>query len=176
MEKVVNGRKNSCLIFLTGFMGCGKTTLGRKLSARLNCPFIDLDHVIEEKEGMTIAQYFSRFGEDAFRQLESNILKHTLYPDCAVVSTGGGLPCYFDNMEWMNAYGKTVYIKMPAKALADRLEQGNDDRPVLQHKKGNELLQFISEKLDEREFFYKQAAVIADGLSLTAEKLDALLF
>ena len=110
------------LIFLIGFMGCGKTTLGRKLASRLEYDFIDLDHVLEAEVGMSIAEYFSSFGEDAFRKLESEVLKKMDYPEHAVVSTGGGLPCFFDHMEWMNAHGKTVYIKLSPKTLADRLE------------------------------------------------------
>src|SRR5476651_2201785 len=88
-------------IFLIGYMGSGKTTLGRRLAARLGYEFIDLDQVFEEKEGITIAQYFTYYGEDAFRKEESAILKQTHYPEKAVISTGGGLPCFFDNMDWM---------------------------------------------------------------------------
>src|ERR1700750_2431868 len=95
--------KGTGLVFLIGFMGCGKTTLGRKLASRMGYPFIDLDHVLEAKAGMTIAEYFNAFGEDAFRKLESEILKQTDYPENAIVSTGGGLPCFFDNMAWINA-------------------------------------------------------------------------
>jgi shikimate kinase len=163
------------LIFLIGFMGCGKTTLGRKLANRLGYMFIDLDHVLEAQEGMTIAQYFSTFGEDAFRKLESDVLKQTKYPQNAVISTGGGLPCFFDNIEWMNAHGKSVYIKLSPKALAGRLENEKEERPLLREKHGDALVAFIEEKLTEREKFYNQATVIADGLSLTAEKVEKLL-
>jgi len=110
------------LIFFTGFMGCGKTTWSRKLAAHLGYEFIDLDHVLEEQVGMSIAEYFSSFGEEAFRKLESEVLKQTPYPENAVVSTGGGLACFFDNMHWMNTHGKTVYIKLSPKTLVDRLE------------------------------------------------------
>jgi len=97
-SKPVSGKLG--IIFLIGFMGCGKTTLGRKLAARLGYEFMDLDHIFEAQAGMTIAQYFSSFGEDAFRKLESEVLRQTRYPPNAVVSTGGGLPCFFDNMDW----------------------------------------------------------------------------
>jgi len=159
------------LIFLIGFMGSGKTTLGRKLASRMGYAFMDLDHILEAREGMTIAEYFSRFGEDAFRKLESDVLKQTSYPENAVVSTGGGLPCFFDNMQWMNAHGKTIYIKLAPKILADRLKNERIERPVLNGKHGEELLAFIEEKLAEREKFYNQAAIITDGLSLTADKV-----
>ena len=163
------------LIFLIGFMGCGKTTLGRKLASRLGYMFMDLDHILEAQVGMTIAEYFSQFGEDAFRKLESDVLKQSPYPEHAVISTGGGLPCFFDNIEWMNAHGKSVYIKLSPKTLAARLENEKEERPLLREKHGEALVAFIGEKLMEREPFYNQATVIADGLSLTAEKVEGLL-
>ncbi|WP_428330488.1 shikimate kinase [Mucilaginibacter sp.] len=163
------------LIFLIGFMGCGKTTLGRKLANRLGYPFMDLDHVLEEQAGMSIADYFSNFGEDAFRKLESEVLKQTVYPEHAVISTGGGLPCFFDNIDWINAHGKSVYIKLSSKTLADRLEHEKTKRPLLREKHGDTLIAFIDEKLAEREGFYNKATVVTDGLGLTAMKVEALL-
>ncbi|ASU35814.1 shikimate kinase [Mucilaginibacter xinganensis] len=163
------------LIFLIGFMGCGKTTLGRKLAARLGYEFMDLDHIMEAQAGMTIAEYFSTHGEDAFRKLESEVLKQTEYPEHAVVSTGGGLPCFFDNMQWVNAHGRSVYIQLSPKTLADRLEHEKNKRPLLREKHGEALIAFISEKLIEREPFYKQATFVANGLSLTAEKVAEIL-
>ncbi len=163
------------LIFLVGFMGSGKTTLGRKLAARMGYEFIDLDHRLEQQAELSIAEYFSLFGEDAFRKNESEVLKTTAYPENAIVSTGGGLPCYFDNMDWMNATGKTVYIRLSPKTLADRLESGKEERPLLQEKHGDELVAFIESKLAEREGFYAKANIITDGLSLSAEKMEQIL-
>ena len=171
----VNTNYSAGRIFLTGYMGCGKTTLGKKLAARLGCPFIDLDHVLEAQEGITIADYFAAHGEAAFRELESSVLKNTPYADNAIISTGGGLPCFFDHMEWMKAHGQVVYIKLNAGVLASRLENNKDDRPILRHKHGEELIAFINEKLTEREPFYNQANIIAEGISLTAEKVEGLL-
>ncbi len=162
-------------IFLTGFMGSGKTTLGRKLAARLNYPFIDLDHVLEGQTGMTIPEYFARHGEDHFRALESRVLKTMDYPEDAVISTGGGLPCFFDHMAWMNRQGRTIYIKLAPKALAARLENAKADRPLLREKHGEALVAFIEEKLTEREPYYLQAQIVAEGLGLTAEKLEEIL-
>jgi len=163
------------LIFLIGFMGCGKTTLGRKLASRLGYEFMDLDHILEAQAGMSIADYFSNFGEAAFRQLESDVLKQTKYPEHAVISTGGGLPCFFDNMEWMNAHGTSLYIQLSPKTLADRLEHEKMKRPLLQDKHGDALIAFIEDKLTEREFFYKQASIVAKGLGINAEKAELLL-
>jgi len=162
-------------IFLIGFMGSGKTTLGRKLASRMGYEFIDLDHKLEQQVELSIAEYFQLFGEDAFRQLESQVLKKTLYPDNAIISTGGGLPCFFDNMDWMKANGKSVYIKLNPKTLADRLETGKEERPLLQDKHGDALVEFIEQKLVEREKFYSQASIVIDGLSLTAEKLEQVI-
>lgn len=161
--------------FIVGFMGCGKTTWSRKLAAKLGYEFIDLDHVLEAKAGMSIAEYFSSFGEDAFRKLESQVLKETEYAENTVVSTGGGLPCFFDNMDWMNVNGKTLYIKLSPKTLADRLENSKTIRPVLQGKKGDELVEFITGKLAEREGFYLQASNIVEGIDMSVEKLEEAL-
>lgn len=163
------------LIFFTGFMGCGKTTWSRKLAAHLGYEFIDLDQVLEEQVGMTIAEYFSSFGEESFRKLESEVLKQTAYPENAVVSTGGGLPCFFDNMAWMKANGKTIYIKLSPKTLIDRLEKGKAKRPLLRDKHGEELLDFITLKLSEREPYYLQAKYIANGIDMSVEYLEQLI-
>jgi len=156
-------------------MGSGKTTLGRKLAARMNYEFIDLDHKLEQQVELSIAEYFSFFGEDSFRKLEKEVLRKTIYPENVVISTGGGLPCFFDNIEWMKANGKVVYINLSPKTLADRLEAGKEERPLLQDKHGEALVAFIEKKLEEREPFYSQANIIADGLSLTAERLEQIL-
>ncbi|MGN8072566.1 shikimate kinase [Mucilaginibacter sp. 22184] len=161
--------------FLVGFMGCGKTTWSRKLAAKLGYEFIDLDHVLEAKAGMSIAEYFSSFGEDSFRKLESEVLKQTEYPENVVVSTGGGLPCFFDHMQWMNTHGQTLYIKLSPKTLADRLTNSKTVRPVLQGKQGDELVEFITGKLAERESFYLQAAYIVEGIDMSVEKLEEAL-
>ncbi|MBW4891236.1 AAA family ATPase [Mucilaginibacter sp. HMF5004] len=168
-------QKGHGLIFLVGFMGCGKTTWARKLAAKLECDFMDLDHVLEAKVGMAIPEYFNAHGESAFRQLESDVLKQTDYPASAIVSTGGGLPCFFDNMDWMNSHGKSIYIRLSPKTLGDRLENAKTVRPVLQGKKGDELVAFITEKLAEREGFYNRATFIIDGIDMSVEKLEAVI-
>jgi len=159
-------------VFFIGFMGCGKTHWGRKLAAHLGYDFMDLDHILEAKAGMTIAEYFATHGEEAFRKLESSILKETAYPENVIVSTGGGLPCFFDNLDWMNANGKTLYIKLSPKSLADRLENAKTKRPLLQDKHDEELVMFIAGKLAEREGFYNRASYIVDGINLSVERLE----
>jgi shikimate kinase len=158
-------------VYLIGFMGCGKTSWGKKLAAGLGYNFIDLDHVLEAQVGSTIAEYFASHGEKAFRKLESEVLKQTEYPENVIVSTGGGLPCFFDNMDWMNNHGQTLYIQLSPKGLASRLENAKTPRPVLQGKKGDELVAFIEHKLAEREGFYLQATHYVDGIDMSVEKL-----
>ena len=162
-------------LFFIGFMGCGKTTWGRKLANHLGYEFMDLDHVLEEKAGMTIAEYFTAHGQDAFRELESSILKETNYPENVVVSTGGGLPCFFDNMDWMNANGKTLYIKLSPKTLAERLDKGKTTRPLIAGKHGEELVAFIAEKLAEREDFYNRATHVINGIDMSVEMLSSVI-
>jgi shikimate kinase len=158
-------------LFFIGFMGCGKTTWSRKLANHLGYEFMDLDHILETKVGMTIAEYFEAHGQDAFRQLESSILKETDYPENVVISTGGGLPSFFDNMEWMNANGQTLYIKLSPKTLAERLDKGKTTRPLIQGLHSDELVAFIADKLAEREGFYEQATHIVNGIDMSVEML-----
>nr|WP_294948511.1 shikimate kinase [uncultured Mucilaginibacter sp.] len=162
-------------VYLIGFMGCGKTSWGKKLAAGLGYNFIDLDHSLEAQVGCTIAEYFASHGEEAFRKLESKVLKTTEYPENVIVSTGGGLPCFFDNMDWMNSHGQTLYIQLSPKGLASRLENAKTPRPVLQGKKGDELVAFIEQKLAEREGFYLQATHYVDGIDMSVEKLAEIV-
>ncbi|EHQ25431.1 shikimate kinase [Mucilaginibacter paludis] len=163
------------VIFLIGFMGCGKTTLGRKLANRLGYQFFDLDDELEKRAAMSIPDYFRDYGEAKFRELESLVLKQTNYPANAIVSTGGGLPCFFDHIDWMNSRGKTLYVKLSPRTLADRLENGKADRPLLREKHGDALIAFIEEKLAEREVFYNRATFVVDGLNLNAEKAEQII-
>jgi shikimate kinase len=162
-------------IFLIGFMGCGKSTLGRKLATRLGYTLIDLDHQVEKIANSTIANYFSANGEEAFRKLESETLKTLDYPKNCVVATGGGTPCYFDNMDWMNANGLTIYIEMTPLALAKRLEQGISKRPLLSNLSEEGIVHFIENKLEERNVFYKKAKYSLNGINLTPEQIHALI-
>lgn len=162
-------------IFLIGFMGCGKSTMGKKLAVKLGYEFIDLDHQIELSIGTTIAEYFSVHGEAAFRKLESETLKTFDYPANSVIATGGGAPCFFDNIEWMNASGLSIYIEMPAAALAKRLESGKEKRPLLRDLNEAEMIEFIEKKLNEREVFYKRALLTVNGINLTADAMRAII-
>lgn len=162
-------------IFLIGFMGCGKTTLAKKLSARLGYRLVDLDHEIEHKLGQSVASFFADHGEDAFRKLESEMLKTLNYDQNTVIATGGGTPCFFDNMDWMNAHGHTIYIEMPPPALATRLQGGKASRPLLKDLNKEEIQHYIEQKLSEREVHYQKAKSIVSGINLGADDLRALI-
>ncbi len=158
-------------VFLVGFMGSGKTTIGKKLANYLKCDFIDLDKLIETKVGMSIVQYFELHGESAFRDLEREVLQKTDFPENVIIATGGGAPCFGDNMSWMNENGLVAYLSLSAKALASRLENSKTDRPLIRNLKGDELEGFISTKLAEREPFYNQSKFVVSASDLTAERL-----
>lgn len=159
------------IIFLVGFMGCGKSTKAKQLANKLDCQVIDLDAVIVEQEEQTIAEYFAAHGEASFRQLESDTLKNYPYPETCVVATGGGLPCFFDNMEWMNANGKTVYLHMEPAQLVSRLHN-REKRPLLKGMDDEQLLSFIEMKLAERDHYYNQAQFIVNAFDLDVEVLE----
>ena len=162
-------------VFLIGFMGSGKTTIGKKLANYLKYEFIDLDKLIESKAGMSIVNYFELHGEGAFRELERDTLQKTEFPENVIIATGGGAPCFGDNMEWMNKNGLVAYLSLTPKALASRLEHSKTDRPLIRHLKGDELIDFISSKLHDREVFYNQAKYVVSASDLTAERLSFYL-
>lgn len=147
-------------IFLEGFMGCGKSTFGRKLAAELEWDFIDLDDYIEEKEGRSISDIFEKEGESFFRELETKTLEETRDWTNTVISCGGGTPCFNDNAERINQLGYSVYIKLPASVLKGRLIGEKAKRPLLAKLTDEELLTFIQYKLAEREPFYTKAKKI----------------
>lgn len=150
-----------------GYMGAGKTTLGKTLSKSLNLSFIDLDYYIERRYHKEIRQLFAEKGEDGFRDIERRMLHEVAEFEDVLISTGGGTPCFFDNMQFMNQAGVSVYLKVSADELAKRLELCKQTRPVLKNRSGEELKAFISESLKTRLPFYEQAQIIFD-----AEKMD----
>ncbi len=163
-------------IYLIGFMGCGKSSLGRRLADKLNYTFFDTDTVLEEKAGMKVPEIFSQLGEETFRELEAKVLRETASVEQVVVATGGGMPCYFDNMDFMLQNGKTIYIRMDPTSLADRIENSHKKRPLVDHLKGDALIQTIKEKLALREPYYLKAECIVKGESLKPKHVISLIF
>ncbi len=151
-------------IFLIGFMGSGKTAMGKLLAKTSNLHFIDLDAYIENKYRKTIAQIFEEEGEAAFREKERACLHEVADFEDVVISTGGGAPCFFDNMEFMNSRGETIYLKLQPEHLAQRLSSPKANvRPLVKNKTGDELLQYITHLLSIREPFYLQSQRIVEG-------------
>ncbi|MFW5822309.1 MAG: shikimate kinase [Tangfeifania sp.] len=144
-------------IYLIGYMGCGKTTLGKRLSKHMGLQFIDMDHYIEKRNCKTVPQLFKEFGELGFRQRERKALEELAEFTDIVIATGGGAPCFFDNIDLMNRTGKTIYLNIHPKILASRLLKSKTERPLIKGKSRNELIEFIDETLRKRNKFYKQA-------------------
>jgi shikimate kinase len=149
-------------IYLTGFMGCGKSHSGQLLARQIGYAFADLDDIFEQSVGGSIAAYFSRHGEAAFRQEEAKILRGTAVLARHVIACGGGTPCFHGNMEWINAHGLSIYLKASPHLLAARLRPERAHRPLLRDIQDAELENFIREKLAIRESFYEKAALWFD--------------
>ena len=154
-------------IILFGFMGSGKSTYGRKLAKKMNHEFIDLDHYIESREKESIKHIFSHQGEDRFREIERECLLEILKKDNYVLATGGGTPCFYDNMKVMNQYGLTIYLKLDIKTLVSRLINAKINRPLIWGKSEKELTDFIKKTLKKRKKYYKKA-----HLTINAKDLD----
>lgn len=150
-------------IFLTGYMGAGKTTLGKAFAREMNIPFIDLDWYIEERFHKSIRELFIERGEASFRELERNMLHEVAEFEDVIISTGGGTPCFFDNMDYMNGHGQTVFLDVHPDILFERLRVATQQRPILQGKTDEELRAFIVEALAKRAPFYSQASYRFDA-------------
>jgi shikimate kinase len=163
-------------LYITGFMGSGKTTYGIELAEELGYDFFDLDKAVEKKAGKSIVEIFEKEGEGAFRTLESETLLETgSLDDNTVISTGGGTPCFHNNMTWMNQHGKTIYLKLFETELQKRLADQLHERPLLKELTKDTLLDFIYKTLRERAHFYHQAQVVIYPPSLPAEQLAIML-
>ncbi len=145
------------LIFLVGYMGCGKTTFGRQLASELGWQFADLDELIEERYKISITDFFEKYGEDNFRRIENMMLREVLSWKDSVISTGGGTPCYYNNMELMNGFGVTVFLDTSIPTLVERLIHGKRKRPLLNGVGVEELNLKINNHLSQRRFYYEQA-------------------
>ena len=168
-------------IFLLGFMGVGKSTLGNMIASGLGYEFFDFDTIIEEEMGMSISTIFAEYGELFFRKVEHDTLGEVIQTrDDFVMGTGGGLPCFNDNMARMNRFGYTVYLRASAEEIAERLSTSSGTRPLIRGKSRHELDIFVKELLSKREEFYQQANLIVDldlsrSKQANAAKLQAML-
>ncbi len=162
-------------IFLLGFMGAGKSYWGRLLADKMHLPYYDLDEVIVEEEGKTVAEIFAAEGEDFFRRREKEKLQEIARREEFILSCGGGTPCFFDNIQFMNAAGVTVWLNPSITAMIERIARKRHKRPLVKELDDGELKAFVEKKLSEREPFYRQSRLIIDtaneSIDTIAEKL-----
>lgn len=158
---------------MVGYMGCGKTSMSKRLAKRLGMRFVDTDTMVEQIEGATIADIFRYEGEEYFRKIERQMLERSVASgDDVVVSTGGGLPAWGDNMEYMNRSGKTIYLRRSAEQIASRLSPyGRQKRPKLRGLNDEELIRFMRENMAEREPFYAKSHLVVDGEGLSDNEI-----
>ncbi|MDE5962286.1 shikimate kinase [uncultured Duncaniella sp.] len=156
-------------IFLIGYMGSGKSTLGRALSQRCDVDFIDLDDYIEARAGKKIREIFAEEGEAAFRDLERRMLLEVSEKDNVLVACGGGTPCFGDNMSLMNSRGITVLLQTSHQRLFERLKRGRHKRPLIASLTDEQLDVFIDEQLEKRMPHYSKSAEIFDSTLLEDE-------
>lgn len=149
-------------IILIGYMGAGKTTVGKALAKELGIPFYDLDWYIENRRRKTVSEIFAEVGEEGFRQIEHNMLHEVAEFEDVIISCGGGTPCFFDNMDYLNQQGDVVYLKATPETLYKHLLMAKIERPLLKGKSAEELIAYITEHLKERSPFYEKARHILD--------------
>ena len=170
-------------IILIGYMGSGKTTVGRALSKDLELPFYDLDWYIESRMRKKVSQIFAERGEEGFRQIERNMLHEVAEFEDVIISCGGGTPCFFDNMDYINGQGQVVWLRCEPDVLHKHLMMAKGERPLLKGKSPEELTAYICEQLAYREQFYSKAHYTLDvslmdnydKIEITIQKLKELL-
>ena len=170
-------------IILIGYMGAGKTTIGKALSKELGIIFYDLDWYIESRMRKTVSQIFAERGEEGFRKIEYNMLHEVAEFEDVIISCGGGTPCFFDNMDYLNQQGQVVYLKAEPEVLYKHLQMARVERPLLKGKSEEDLLAFIKEQIEKREPFYTKARYTLDvslmdnydKIKISVEKIKELL-
>ena len=149
-------------IILVGYMGSGKTTVGKALSKETGMMFYDLDWYIESRMHKTVAQIFAERGEEGFRKIEYNMLHEVAEFEDVIISCGGGTPCFYDNIDYLNGQGDVCYLKATPEVLYKHLLMGKVERPLIKGKSPEELINFITEQVGKREEFYTKARYTLD--------------
>jgi shikimate kinase len=150
-------------IYLIGFMGSGKSTVGKRLALKLKYAFMDMDRVIEKEAGMSVGMIFDEKGEDEFRRMEHELILRISKMKKVVVSTGGGVPCFFNNIDIINSNGISIYLKMTSEDLLKRLKGSKYERPLIRDLSNDEMEDYIRKKLREREPYYLKSKYVVDG-------------
>lgn len=162
-------------IFLVGFMFSGKSTVGKKLASIMGYDFIDTDKYYEDKYKISIFDFFEKFGEEMFRKFEHEILKELVVKDNVIISTGGGLPCFNENMELINDKGISIYLEMPFKAIINRQKNSKQKRPLLQNKTQEEIEEYLKDLLTKREPIYQKSKITIDAQNIDFTALKTSL-
>ena len=163
-------------IILIGYMGAGKTSVGKVLARRLGMQFYDLDWYIEERFRKKICDLFAEKGEEGFRRIEYNLLHEVAEFEDVVLSLGGGTPCFFDNMDYLNERGITIFLDASPSTIVQHLKISHTVRPLLKDKKGDEVLDHISRQIEERKPYYTRAQLTVNVDTLdNFDKIDALV-
>ena len=149
-------------VILIGYMGSGKTTIGKALSKETGLIFYDLDWYIESRMRKSVSQIFAEKGEEGFRKIEHNMLHEVAEFEDVIISCGGGTPCFFDNMDYLNQQGEVIYLKASPETLYKHLMMAKIERPLLKGKSTDELIAYITEHLKQREPFYEKARHMLD--------------
>lgn len=152
-------------------MGSGKTSIGKTLSKKTDLPLFDLDREIEKEEGATISHIVKKEGELYFRKIEKQMLEKVLHGNDAIISTGGGTPCYYANMDQLNLHSQTVYLQLSVAELYQRLEGERRHRPLIAHLEDQDLREFIGKHLFERSVFYERANHIVKPAGRSTESV-----
>lgn len=163
-------------IILIGYMCVGKTTIGKELAKRRGQMFYDLDWYIEERFRKRVPQIFAEEGEEAFRKKERNMLHEVAEFENVVVSCGGGTPCFFDNIDYMNQAAEVIYLKASPETILSHLKNSKGKRPLLEGMSPDELQTFVTDQIQTREDFYLRARHVVDVDVLdSAEKINRLV-
>jgi shikimate kinase len=147
-------------IYIVGYPCCGKTSLGKKIAKKIGYNFVDLDHLFEEEYKITIPDFFEKYSEEAFRMCERKILHSTTSLKNTIIATGGGTPCYFDNMEFINKNGTSIYLQRCVGFLTERLKNTKQNRPLLQNISTEEMPLYIEKQLSSREAYYLKSHIV----------------
>ncbi len=165
----------TCPLFLWGFMGSGKSFYGRRIAREWQLPFYETDLAVEATTGMSIPEIFAKEGEKAFRSYEQHALLAVDSSQPAIIATGGGTPCFYDNAAWMKNHGLTLYLHLPVEALVTRLLHSHAKRPLLPENNEKELRIHVEQLLQLREKIYRQAHLCVDATRLTPDYLENVL-